>query len=100
MIGNRAKEFLENLNTIFSNQETPTEEDKQSASFPNGGGQVVSFGASTKSKDKPTYQVVAQLGLTIFVVGLCLYVSINSSNDISQKLAFTGFGIVFGYWFG
>ncbi|MCU0240146.1 MAG: hypothetical protein MUC29_11955 [Pyrinomonadaceae bacterium] len=109
MVGYRAKEFLENISLIFSEENISNEENLiETASKKEGKGYNLdssqkekSSNSDSKQNDKPIHKVVVQLGLTLFIVILCLYVSVNpNSSEIAQKLAFAGFGIVFGYWFG
>ena len=63
-------------------------------------GQVGSLGGDEKPTNPPLSRVVAQLGLTLFVIGICAFVvSRQDASETSIRLAHTGFGIVMGYWF-
>ena len=44
-------------------------------------------------------RVIIQLCSTVLVLGLCAFlVSSPTSGETISKLAFIGFGVVFGYW--
>jgi hypothetical protein len=63
-------------------------------------GQEGSLGADEKPPDSPLPRVIAQLGLTLFVIGICAYVVRRpEASETSIRLAHTGFGIIMGYWF-
>ena len=87
--------FLSDLKTIISDRDEGIH-GPHTTDDPN----IVSLGTSKADKRQATVRIIAQLSLTLFVIGLCLYVVINTApNDTGNKLAYAGFGIVFGYWF-
>ena len=90
----RINEFLIDVKTIFSNSE-----EEIHSSEKNDDPNIISLGVTKQAKREATVRAIAQLLLTLFVIGLCLYVVSTKSDGIGEKLAYTGFGVVFGYWF-
>ncbi len=89
------KNFLTDVKTLLSNQD-----EELISSDKNDDPNIISLGTSKKDKKEAIARTFAQLALTLFVIGLCLYVvSTKSEGGIGEKLAYTGFGVVFGYWF-
>jgi hypothetical protein len=86
--------FLSDIKIILSSQDEKIK-DSEIGSDPN----IISLGAAKETRKEATTRVFAQLVLTLFVIGLCVYVVMTKSDGIGEKLAYTGFGVVFGYWF-
>ena len=86
--------FLKDMKIILRNQD---EEIHISAT--NNDPNILSLGSTKDKKKEATVRTIAQLALTLFVIGLCMYVISTKSDGIGEKLAYTGFGVVFGYWF-
>jgi len=61
---------------------------------------IGSLGAINGVQREARSRIIAQLGLTLFVIGLCSWVITRpDASETSIRLAHTGFGIVMGYWF-
>lgn len=99
MIGYRLTQLLTDIGSILG-QGAESENDARLESSSDPDGQAPPLGQDEKAKTFPIYKIVAQIALTLMIIVLCLYISVNSSDEIARKLAFAGFGVVFGYWLG
>lgn len=91
----RFQDFFADLKTLIGNHD-----DRQDIVDNTDDPNVAELGASKSEKGGAMVRTIAQLTLTLFVVILCLWVVTNTQpTDTANKLAFSGFGIVFGYWF-